>query len=341
MVFIVAKKPNQPFKEFITVPNDSSLFNMEKALVDNGYYQYTIEDNEALASLKNDVVVAITSNLTEYDIKKNPHLLLQTTNKNEIINQINKRLDSLEPLTRDLYKALFGHWYENRDLNGDAYIEIEDIHFGYRGLRGTNQQSTLPDDVYEKYVQSFDVLQNTKVKINIDERTNTAHKKITKNDFGAIGSYLINVNHYTYYSHDKNKIRGVSYSMKMLYDTFVKKLNYSYPTSLLQLSTKSEIVKNMGNYFCHLHSLSKENGESVSYVNFYTLMGEAKFEIKGSRYQEYIDRFIKHIEKTEKLLMDSNIVKKIVVPANINTKTYRYNRIIVHWNFPDVLQLEA
>lgn len=337
----MARKSNQPFKEFITVPNDTGLFNMEKALIDNNYFQYNIDDIEAQANFKNDVSIAITSNLTEYDIKKNPHLLLQTTDKKEIFQQIEKRLDSLEPITRDVYKILFGHWYSNKDINGDTYIEIEDIHFGYKGHRGTNQSSTLTDEEYEKYVQSIDVLQNTRVKINIDETNNLIHKKNSKNDYGAIGSYLINVNTFTYYAHDKNKIRGVSYNMKLFYDTFVKKLNNTYPTSLLQLSTKSEIIKNMGNYFCHLHSICRESSQLSSNVNFYTLMGESKFEIKGSRYQEYIDRFIKHITKTEKLLVESNIVKNIVVPINITTKNYRYSRITIYWNFPEAIEIEA
>lgn len=337
----MAKKSNQPFKEFITVPNDIGLFNMEKALINNQYYQFNMDDKEAQANLKDDVVIAITSNLTEYDIKKNPHLLLQSTNPIEIFNQIEKRLDSLDPLTRDMYKTLFGHWYDNKDTNGDAYIEIEDIHFGYKGQRGTNQSSTLKEEVYQKYVESIDVLQNTKVKINIDDTNNKAHKKITKNDFGAIGSYLININHFTYYAHNNNKVRGVSYNMKLFYDTFVKKLNNTYPTSLLQLSTKSEISKNMGNYFCYLHSLCKETNQLFSSINFYTLMGESKFEIKGSRYQEYIDRFIKHIQKTEKLLVDSKIIKNVTIPNNINTKNYRYSRVIVYWNFPEILEIEA
>jgi galactitol-specific phosphotransferase system IIB component len=335
----MAKKPNQPFKEFITVPNDTGLLTMEKSLTNKDIYQLSMEDVEGFTK-QNDVLVSISATLTEYNIQKNPHLLLQTTDRREIFKQISERIDSLDPLTRDVYKILFAHWIDNKDDNGDAYIEIEYIHFGYRGLSGKNSESTLTDEIYQKYISAIDILQHTKVKFLINEETNIAYKKFQKHNYGGIESFLIHVNHYTTYATNQDKVRGVSYNMKVFYDTFVKKLNKNYPTSLLQLSTRSDVIKNMGNYLCYLHASCKDNNIEISRINFYTLMGESGFEIKNSRYQEYIQRFINHIRKTEKLLINAHILQSIKVPIDINSKNYKYQQVIVTWDYSNQIRFE-
>jgi hypothetical protein len=185
-------------------------------------------------------------------------------------------------------------------------------------------------------------LRNTSIKVDITKETNIVYEKIKNLRFGAIEGFLVQISHITYYDNNTQKIRGFKYNLSVIQDTFAVTepvINYLYPTSLLQLSTKSETVKNLGHYLCYIHKLNEGTGQNMSSIGFYVLMGESRFTIKGSRYQEGIDRFIGHLRKIEQLLQKENIIIHIDIPTDIDSKNYKFKKVNIHWNYSKLICL--
>ena len=235
--------------------------------------------------------------ITEYDIMKNPSLIMQATNREEIAGKLKIRLDNLDQNIRDIYLILFTHWFKNQvkdglENHGSAYIDISDIHFGYKGLLAKNRHYSIMQTQYEDYIKSIEVLANTKVKIDITKETNVVYEKVRSLGWKAIEGLLINDIRWVL---DKNdKVIGIWYNMGIIgeaYTKYIPNINDRYPKALLNLETFERIMlllKNIGNYLCFLHYSNKEK-KSRSKINLYVLMGESRYEIKAPNIQRYID----------------------------------------------------
>lgn len=341
----MAKKPNEPFKKYIPVLNNRDLYVLCSLLSNKNNFKVLPESAEAIANTNTDtnISVTITGKITEYNIEQNPSLLLQTS-KQEVITKLLERLNNLDSLAQDVYLALFAHWLDYKDDSGDAYIDIDDIHFKYRGLGGTNKTSTIRDEDYINYRKAIDVLRNTSLKVNINKNTNIVYDKIKNLKFGAIEGFLVQVTHITYYDEDSDKIRGFKYNLSVIQDTFTISepiINYLYPTSLLQLTTKSETVKNLGNYLCYLHKQNELKGNKISAISLYVLMGESNYAIKGSRYQEGINRFLINLKKIEQLLQKESIITHMDIPEDVDSKNYKFKKVDIHWNYSNIILVNA
>jgi len=206
----MARKSKLPFKRYISVINNKELYEVGKLLTDREMYHMNSEETEAVAiNASSDVFMKIT----EYDIIQNPAILLQTTSKQEVVKKIKERIDNLDSLTRDVYSILFSHWYEFKDDLGYASIEIEDMHFNYRGHRGRNANSTMLTEDYDNYRKCIDILRNTSVKIDINDTNNIAYENIKSFNVGAVEGFLLDIDTITYYSDDKTKMKGFKYKL--------------------------------------------------------------------------------------------------------------------------------
>jgi hypothetical protein len=341
----MAKKPNQPFRRYISVPNNKELYIVGKMLTGNADFKLLPEKTEAIAQAKspNEIMVSISglNQLSAYEIEANPSILLQTTDKNTVMKKVLERIQNLDELTRDIYNnCLFHHWLHYRDSNDIAYIEIEQMHIDYRGLRGKNVNSSIQPEDYDNYIKAIDILRNTSVKIDFTKENNLVYDKLEKMNVGAVEGYLLTVDRLTYYKNDSTRIKGFYYKLQVILDTFASLIiNDNFPTALNQLSIKSKTVRAIGNYLCFLHREIQDTHDVFSDISFYQLMGEARYEISGSRYQQYINRFVENIKKTEEILRHENIVSQIIIPDNIDAKTYKYKKVRVFWTHPP-LQIE-
>lgn len=331
------KKPNEPFKQYIPVINNSEMYKLGKALTDKDVFNIVTEETEAIAHISDsnkDVLIQIT----EYDILKNPSLLLQATKKQEVVKKVKERLEALDQLTRDTYLILFTHWIKNKvkdnvEEEGKALIELDTIHFDYRGLTGKNKESTLTEQQYSSYVNAIDVLSNTRVSIDVSKETNIAYEKIKNLGWGAIEGRLID-NIRWVYNTEKTKIIGIWYDLGMIgeaYTQYIPQINNKYPTALLQLDAKNSTVKNIGNYLCYLHRCNENVGNKYTLIKFYNLMGESGYEIKPPRIQEGLNRFLKHLEKIKDMLINNKIISNIEIPQDIHSKNYKEKQIKVYW----------
>jgi hypothetical protein len=324
-------KANKPFKQYISVANNNQLYSLGNLLTSKAEFVNSEDNKQALSIIKSDTDMLIT--LNKYEIEKDPSIILKTTDKLTVANKIKESLDMLDVLTRDVYLALFDHWREYQDENNEAYIDIDDIHFNYRGMRGTNISSTLLEEDYIRYRRAIEILRNMSIKIDITNENNIVYKTLKKYDFGAIEGYLLEIKNITYHSNQKT-MKGFKYNMSVIQDTFLvypAKINTKYPTSLLQVSTKHDTCKHIGNYICKIYTEAKENNFTNTFVSFYTLMGESRYEIKPPRYQQYIDRFVNSIKRTETLLVSANVVLNINIPQDIDAKNYKYKKIEIFW----------
>lgn len=339
----MAKKPNQPFRRYISVPNNKELYIVGKMLTGNADFKLLPEKTEAIAQAKspNEILVSISglNQLSAYEIESNPSILLQTTDKNTVMKKVLERIENLDELTRDIFNnCLFHHWWHYRDSNQIAYIEIEQMHIDYRGLRGKNVTSSIQPEDYENYIKAIDILRNTSVKIDFTKENNLVYEKLEEMNIGAVEGYLLTVDRLTYYKNDNKRIKGFYYKLQVMLDTFASLIiNDNFPTALIQLSTKSKTVRAIGNYLCFLHRENQDTQEPFSDISLYQLMGEARYEISGSRYQQYINRFIDNIRKTEELLRQENIVSNIIIPNDVDAKNFKYKKVRVFWTHPPLL----
>lgn len=330
----MAKKSNEPFKQYISVANNSELYKLSSALTGKDFFT-----EEAIAQIpdsKKDIFLQIT----EYDIIQNPSIIMQTTKKEEIVNKVAERLESLDQNIRDMYIILFNHWMKNKisdviEDKGKAFIDLDTIHFDYRGLRGKNLNSTIYDNVYQNYIHAIDVLTSTKVRIDITKETNVAYDKIKSLKWGAMEGFLINNIRLIWDEKDPNKLRGLYYDLGLIgeaYTQHVPQINNKYPTALLQLDSKNySTAKNIGNYLCYLHRCNENTGNKLTHINFYKLLMESRYEVKAPYIQRHIDRFLKHLFKIEDVLKNNNIITNMEIPSDIHTNNYKNKQISIHW----------
>lgn len=337
----MAKKPTEPFRQYIPVPNNRELYELSKALTDRDTFAISAEATEAIAKIE-DSRKDIYIQISEYDVMKNPTLLLQATKKKEVIEKVKERIDNLDQNNRDVYQILFTHWMKNKvkDIENNcwrAYIEIDTIHFDYRGLPGKNQESTIHDSQYLNYLNAIDTLANTKVTIDITQETNIAYEKIKNLGWSSIEGVLLERVRYIRGEKRKNtKVIGVWYDLGMFGEAFtlhVPQINNKYPTALLQMDTKSITAKNIGNYLCYLHRCNENTGNYYTLINFYNLMGESGYSIKPPRIQEGINRFLKQLQKIEEILIVNKIISKIEVPIDVQSKNYKDRQVKVYWSY--------
>ncbi len=332
----MAKKSNKPFKRYISVINNKELYEIGKLLTEKEMFKLSQEETEAIATTSPEVFVKIT----EYDIIKNPAILLQTTSKQEVVKKIKERIDNLDSLTRDVYSILFSHWFEYKDELGYATIEIDDMHFNYRGHSGKNISSTLSNDDYENYRKCIDILRNTSVKIDINDSNNFAYHNIKDFDVGAVEGFLLNVDNFIYYSHDNTKIKGLKYKLSVIQDIssyYTLQVDNKFSTSILKMAANNPTMKNLGYYISKLRKINVDSGNTYTDISIYNLMGESNFKIVGSRYQQYINRFLDYLRRTEEILRDDEIVTQIDIPFDVDSKTYKFKKVRIYWNL-DVIQ---
>lgn len=335
----MAKKyENQLTKQYIPIVNNSEMYKLSKALTDKDLFKFSSEQLEATAQL-NDSKKDILIQITEYEVMKDPSIIMHATKHEEIVTKVKERLNNLDQDTSDMYKILWSHWmnYKAKDgleNAGRAYIEIKQIHFGYKGLVGTNQESGIPELQYKNYIKAIDILKNTNVKIDITKETNIAYDKIKSLKWGAIEGVLINNVIWTYNNANTKRI-GLWFDLGLIgkaYSEHVVQINKKYPTTLLQLDGRQHfIVKNIGNYLCYLHRCNENTKNKQTTLNLYNLMGESQFAVIPPRIQQYIDRFIKNLNKVKKMLMDNKIISDIIIPEQIYSKNYKETQIVIKW----------
>lgn len=334
----MAKKPNEPFTQYIPVVNNSEMYKLGKALTNKDLFKLIPEQFEAIAQIT-DVKKDILIQVTQYDIMQNPSILMQATRKEEIVNKVNERLNNLDQDTGDMYKILFTHWMKNKvkdglENEGKAFVEINEIHFGYRGLKGRNQESGITDIQYDNYMKAIDVLVNTKVQIDITKETNIVYDKIKSLKWGAIEGFLIN-NVRWVWNDAKTRTIGIWYDLGLIGEAYIQhipQINNKYPTALLQLDYKVyATVKNIGNYLCYLHRCNENANNKTTVLNFYNLLGESRFEIKAPRIQEGLNRFVKNLNKAKEILIMNHIISDIEIPSDLNSKNYKNANIVIKW----------
>ena len=297
------------------------------------------EETEAIASSSSEVFVKIT----EYDIIKNPALLLQTTSKTEVVKKIKERIDNLDSLTRDVYSILFSHWFEFKDELGYATIEIDDMHFNYRGHTGKNISSTLSNDDYDNYRKCIDILRNTSVKIDINDSNNIAYHNIKAFDVGAVEGFLLNVDNFIYYGYDNTKIKGIKYKLSVIQDIssyYTLQVDNKFSTSILKMAANNPTMKNLGYYISKLRMVNVDNGNFYTDISLFNLMGESNFKIVGSRYQQYINRFLDYLKRTEEILKEDDIVIKIDIPFEVDSKSYKFKKVRIYWNLDTIQDVQ-
>lgn len=322
-------------KQYISVVNSSELYKINKALTGKEFFEIVPLETAAIANF-NDSKKDILVQITEYDIIKNPSIIMKATKKDEILNKISARLENLDQTTRDTYLVLFTHWFKNKELEGmenegNAYCEFTDIHFNYRGLTGKNKDSTLMSEQYNSYLQAVDILRNTRVKIDITKENNIVYDKIKNLGWTAMEGFLVNDVKLVY---KNEKVIGIWYNMGILgeaYTEYIPQINNRYPTDLLKLDSKYSTVKNIGNYLCYLYSCRQDDNEVSSKINLFSLMGEVRYELAKGRYQQGINRFLNNLNKTKDLLISNKIIKDISVPEDIHSKNYKDKHIIIYW----------
>lgn len=329
-------------QQYIPVVNNSEFYEINKALTEKD--NFLLNPLEALAEAHiSDANKEILVQITEYDIKKNPSIIMQATKREEIVDKVTKRLDNLDQNVRDIYLILFAHWMKNKindglEKHGSAYIEIHDIHFGYKGLAGKNSESTISSSQYEDYLKALEILANTKVNIDITKETNIAYEKIKSLGWTSIEGFLINDVRWVY---KKEGIIGIRYNMGLIgeaYTEHVSQVNQKYPKALLNLHPKNySIAKNIGNYLCYLH-YNNEEKELVTKINMYVLLGESRYEIKPPRIQESLNRFVKHLNKCSEVLKENNIISQVEIPICINSKNYKEMEITIKWIYNDLAE---
>jgi len=328
----MAKKSKLPFKRYISVINNKELYEVGKLLTDREMFHLNTEETEALAkNATSDILMKIT----EYDIIHNPALLLQTTSKQEVVKKIKERIDNLDSLTRDVYSILFSHWYEFKDELGYASIEIDDMHFNYRGHRGKNASSTMASEDYENYRKCIDILRNTSVKIDINNTNNFAYDNIKSFNVGAVEGFLLDVDTITYYNNDNSKMKGFKYKLSVIQNMstyYTLQVDNKFSASLLQASTNNPTMKNLGYYISKLRKTNVDNDNPYTDISLFNLMGESSFQIINSRYQQYLNRFIDYLKRTEEILIKDEIVLKIDIPCDVDSKSYKFKKVRIHWN---------
>lgn len=335
----MAKKSNEPFKQYISVANNSELYKLGSALTTKEFFSMIPDSKEAITQIsdsKKDILVKIT----EYDIMQNPSIIMQSTKKEEIVNKVTERLDTLDQTTRDIYIILFTHWMKNKissglENEGKAFIDLNTIHFDYRGLRGKNLNSTIHDNIYQNYKQAIDTLSGTKVRIDITKETNIAYEKIKSLKWGSVEGFLINNVRVMWEEKDPTKVNGIFYDLGIIgeaYTEHIPQINNKYPTALLQMDARNySTAKNIGNYLCYLHRCNENANNKKTLINFYKLLMESRYEVKAPYIQRHIERFLKHLVKIEDILKKNNIISSIEVPSDIHTKNYKEKQITVHW----------
>lgn len=323
--------------QYIDVVGNSEFYKFSRALTDKQIFEMVPLENLAMANLT-DADKDILVQITEYDIMKNPAVIMTATKREEVIKKITERLDNLDQSTRDTYLILFSHWFHNKigegmENEGNAYCSISDIHFIYRKLTGKNKDSTLLPEQYESYIQDIDVLRNTRVMIDITKETNIAYEKIKSLGWTSIEGFLVNDVNFVY---DKEKrMIGIWYNTGLIGDAYTKyipRIN-KYPTALLKMDSKYATAKNIGNYLCYLRSCSQEKNEVVSKVNLFNLMGESRYELKKGRQQQGINRFLNNLKKAKELLIINKIIKDLGIPEDIHSKNYKSKHVTVDWDF--------
>lgn len=329
-------------KKYISVSNTKEMYNLGKALTNKEIFEFFPEDLEAISDDKdNNMFVQIT----EYDIVKNPSLIMQATKKKEIQEKVYERLSSLDQNTSDLFKILFGHYIndksrsipsitsEDNPSDNLSYISIDEIHFSYKGLKGKNEYSGIANSQYKNYIRSIDILANTKVKFDITKETNAVYQKIKSLKWGAIEGFLLNNIRWVENSRN-NKIDGIWYDLGLIGEAFTKyipNINEKYPRDLLRLNYKVyPTVKNIGDWLCYLHKLNDSQIPSTK-IKFYDLVGETRFEIKSPGIQKYINRFLKNLDNAIKILKENKIVNGYETPEPIHTKNYKQAIIVINW----------
>jgi hypothetical protein len=328
-------------KKYLSVANNKELYLLGRKLSNKDFFEFVPEKCEAIAEDdKNNILVKIT----EYDLVKNPSLIMQATKKTEIREKVYQRLESLDQNTSDMYKILFTHFLTHRnsdDFNDKennpnkklVFIKIDDIHFFYRGLRGKNKESTIGDDQYNNYVQAIDILSNTKVEFNINQTTNAIYDKLKSLNWGSIEGFLINDTRWI--KNKKNgRIDGIWYNLGLIGEAFldhIPQINNRYPKDLLKLNYNVySTVKNIGEYLCWLHRCNKNANNKKTKLNFYNLMGECRCEIKQGRTQRSLDSFVKNLNKAKDILIENKIISDMKVP-NVYSKNYRNSFIVISW----------
>jgi len=333
----MAKKPNEPLKQYISVANNSEIYKLGKALTTKDFFS-SIEGQDPSAEIS-DSKKNIIMQITEYDVVKKPSLLMKATKKEEIVNKVTERLESLDQNTRDVYLILFTHWMKNKigeglEDEGKAFIELDSIHFDYRGLRGKNLTSSMDAPTYTNYIQAIDTLSATKVKIDITKETNVAYEKIKSLKWGAVEGFLIN-NLRLIWNDKKSKVIGLFYDLGLIgeaYTQHVPQINNKYPTAILQLDSKNyATAKDIGNYLCFLHRCNENANNKKTILGLYSLMMEVRFEVQSRYAQRCIDRFLKHLTKIEDVLIKNGIVRSIKIPTDIHSKNYKTQQIEVNW----------
>jgi hypothetical protein len=325
-------------EQYISVINNGELYKVNRALTSKEFFEMVQIENSAIANFS-DSTKDILVEITEYDIRKNPDIVIKATKRHEIINKITERLDNLDLYTRDTYLVLFAHWFYNNidkgmENEGNAYCNISDIHFKYRGLRGKNKDSTLTDEQYESYTTALDILANTRVSIDITRETNVIYDKIKSMGWTSIEGFLLNDVRFIY---KEERLMGLWYNMGLIGQAYTEyipsQISNKYPTALLKMNNKYPTAKNIGNYLCYLHQIKKEIGETTSAINIYNLMGESRYEIKPPNIQQGINRFIKNLNTVNELLIKSRIIESMYIPDDIHSKNYKDKQIDIEWIF--------
>lgn len=335
----MAKKPNEPFKQYISIPNNSEIYKLGKALTNKDIYDINSDNTLAITHIS-DNNKNLTIQISDVDIIKNPTVLLKTATQ-EVVFKVDEKLANFDQITRDTFLALAGHWqYQHSqglvENDGFVYCKLDTIHFDYRGLSGKNKESTMPEVIYSNYIGIIESLRNTKVTVDVSKEDNPLYDKIKRMNIGAIEGYLLDKVRYVYNT-DKTKMIGIAYDLGVIGEIYFDKIpqvNNKYPTAILQLDARNyAVAKNIGNYLCYLHRCNEKTNNLKTKLNFYSLMLESDYAPTPPYIQRGIDRFIKHLNKIAEVLIVNSIIYNIDIPIDIQSKNYKDKQIVIHWRY--------